>query len=75
RVAWSLFDVHTNVDIDAALDASPQKVKIHMTRILPKTKTRNQLELALLLLDLDDEELSQPGLPPVTWRRRRRSAA
>jgi DNA-binding NarL/FixJ family response regulator len=73
RVAWMLFDAHTNIGIGMALDSTPQTIKNHMTRILHNTKTSNRLELALLLLHLDGEELPQPGLPPATWVRHRRS--
>ena len=73
RVVWTLFDVHTNIDIGTMLESSPQTIKNHMTRILHKTQTRNRLELVLLLLHLADEEMPQPGLPPATWVRHRRS--
>jgi DNA-binding CsgD family transcriptional regulator len=56
RVAWSLFDVHTNNDVGTTLSRSPQTVKNQMTKMMHKTKTTNRLALVLTLLHLADED-------------------
>lgn len=72
RVAWTLFDFQTNRDVGEALGASPQTIKNQITKMLSKTRTRNRLELVLVLLRLPDEELPSDDRLGPTRRQARR---